>query len=90
MLFATTDAARYSRFLPTPFDFREDIVDHLLTVAARGFHHFFNYAVTIGIQRLKTQLCEFGFNVVDTYPVRQRALNFESFTGDAATFVRAK
>jgi hypothetical protein len=66
MLFATTDAARYSRFLQTPFDFRKNLLDHLFTVAARGFHHFFDYAITVGIQRLKTQLFEFGFNVVDT------------------------
>ena len=66
MLLATTDAARYARFLQTPFDFREDFLDHLFTVAARGFHHFFDYAITVGIQRLKTQLFEFGFNVVDT------------------------
>ena len=66
MLLATTDAARYSRFLQTPFDFRKNLLDHLFTVAARGFHHFFDYAITVGIQRLKTQLFEFGFNVVDT------------------------
>ncbi|MGS2958516.1 TIM barrel protein, partial [Escherichia coli] len=24
------------------------------------FHHFFDYAITVGIQRLKTQLFEFG------------------------------
>ena len=65
MLLATTDAAGY-RFLQTPFDFREDFLDHLFTVAARGFHHFFDYAITVGIQRLKTQLFELGFDVVDT------------------------
>ena len=52
--------------LQTPFDFRKNLLDHLFTVAARGFHHFFDYAITVGIQRLKTQLLEFGFNVVDT------------------------
>ena len=31
-----------------------------------GIEPVFDYAITVGIQRLKTQLLEFGFNVVDT------------------------
>ncbi len=41
-------------------------MDHLLTVAARRFYHFFDDAVTIGIQRFKTQLFQLGFDVMNT------------------------
>ena len=63
---ATADAARNSRFLQAPFDFREDLLNHLLTVAACGFHHLFNHAIAVRVQRFKTQLFQLGFNVVNT------------------------
>ena len=66
MLFATADAAGDPRFLQTPFDFREDLLDHLFTVAARRFDHLFNDAVAVRVQRLKAQLFELSFDVMDT------------------------
>jgi hypothetical protein len=66
MLFATADATGDSRFLQTPFDFREDLLNHLFTVAARRFDHLFNDAIAVRIQRFKAQLFELGFDVMDT------------------------
>ena len=66
MLFATANATGNSRFLQTPFDFGEDLLNHLLTVAARRFNHLFNDAVAVRIQRLKAQFFELGFDVMDT------------------------
>ena len=66
MLFATADAAGDPRFLQTPFDFGEDLLNHLLTVAARRFDHLFNDAVAIRVQCFKAQLFELGFDVMDT------------------------
>ena len=66
MLFATANATGYSRFLQTPFDFGEDFLNHLFTVAARRFNYLFNNAVAVRIQRLKAQLFELGFDVMNT------------------------
>ncbi len=66
MFFATADAARNSRFLQTPFNFREDLLNHLFTVSACGFHHLFNHAIAVRVQRLKTQLFQLGFDVMNT------------------------
>ncbi len=66
MLFATAHAARNARFLQTPFDFREDLLNHLFTVTASGFHNLFNHAIAVRVQRLKTQLFQLGFNVMNT------------------------
>ncbi len=66
MLLATADAAGDPRFLQTPFDFGEDLLNHLLTVAARRFDHLFNDAVAIRVQCFKAQLFELGFDVMDT------------------------
>ena len=45
---------------------REDLLNHLLTVAARRFDHLFNDAVAVKLQRFKAQLFELGFDVMDT------------------------
>ena len=66
MLFATADAAGDPRFLQPSFDFGEDFLDHLFTVAARRFDHLFNDAVTVRVQRFKAQLFELGLDVMDT------------------------
>ena len=66
MLFATAYATGNSRFLQAPFDFGEDFLNHLFTVAARRFDHLFNNAVAVRIQRLKAQLFELGFDVMNT------------------------
>ena len=66
MFLATANATRNSRFLQTPFNFRKDLLNHLFTVTARGFHHLFNDAITVWIQRFKAQLFELGLDVVDT------------------------
>ncbi|SAG74922.1 Uncharacterised protein [Enterobacter cloacae] len=49
MLFATADAARNTGFLQAPFDFREDLLNHLFTVASCGFHHLFNHAIAVRV-----------------------------------------
>ena len=49
MLFATADAARNTGFLQAPFDFREDLLNHLFTVTASGFHHLFNHAIAVWV-----------------------------------------
>ena len=49
MLFATADAARNTGFLQAPFDFREDLLNHLFTVTASGFHHLFNHAIAVRV-----------------------------------------
>ena len=59
-------ATRNTCLLQTPFDFREDFLDHLFAVAASGFNHFFNHAIAVWVQRFKTQLFQLGFNVMNT------------------------
>ena len=66
MLFATANAAGNSRFLQTAFNFGEDLLNHLFTVAARRFNHLFYHAVAVRIQRFKAQLFKLGFDVMDT------------------------
>ncbi len=66
MFFSTADAARNSRFLQTPFNFREDLLNHLFTVTTCGFHHLFNHAIAVRVQRFKAQLFQLGLDVVDT------------------------
>ena len=88
MFFATAYATRNACFLQTPVNLGENFLDHLLTVAARGFHHFFNHAITVRVERFKTQFFQFGFQMVNTETVGQRAINFQCFTSDAATFIR--
>ncbi len=66
MLLATAHTAGDTRLLQTPFDLREDFLNHLFTVAARGLHHLFNHAVAVRVQRFKAQLFQLGFDVVDT------------------------
>ena len=66
VLFTTTHTAWNSRFLQSSFDFREDFLDHLFSVAASGFNHLFNHAIAVRVQRLKTQLFKLGFNVMNT------------------------
>ncbi len=65
MFFATANATRNSRLLQTSFDFREDFWIISLRLPRR-FYHFFDDAVTIGIQRFKTQLFQLGFDVMNT------------------------
>ncbi|SVM38134.1 Uncharacterised protein [Klebsiella pneumoniae] len=66
MLFTAAYATGNSRFLQAPFDFGEDLLNHLFTVTARRFDHLFNDAVAVRIQRLKAQLFELGFDVMNT------------------------
>ena len=66
VFFATADATRNSRFLQTPFNFRKNLLNHLFTVTARSFYHFFNDAITVRIQRFKAQLFKLGFDVMNT------------------------
>ena len=66
MLFTTAYSTGNSRFLQAPFDFGEDFLNHLFTVAACRFNYLFNNAVAVRIQRLKAQLFELGFDVMNT------------------------
>ncbi len=66
MLFATADAAGNTGFLQAPFDFREDLLNHLLTVTTCGFHHLFDHPEAVRVQGFKTQLFQLGFNVMNT------------------------
>ncbi|MNP52596.1 hypothetical protein D3C76_1469980 [compost metagenome] len=90
MLFPPADAARDTGFGQTPFDLGEDFLDHLLTITARGFHHFFDDAVAVRVKRFKTQLFQLGFQMMNTQAVGQWAIDFQGFTGDTPPFVRAQ
>ncbi|MNH05942.1 hypothetical protein D3C79_652940 [compost metagenome] len=90
VFFSPADAARNAGFVQSAFDLGENLLDHLLTVTASGFHHFFDYTVAVRVQRLKTQLFQLGLQVVNTQAMGQGAVDFQGFTRDTPTFVRTQ
>ncbi|MND60197.1 hypothetical protein D3C80_514190 [compost metagenome] len=90
MFFSPADAAGDAGFGQSPLDFGENLLDHLFTITACGFHHFFDYAITVRIQRLETQLFKLGFQVVNTQTMGQWAVDFQGFTCNTPPFVGAQ
>ena len=87
MFFTAADAAGNARFLQTPVDFRQDLLNHLFAVAARRFDDLFNHAIAIRVERLEAQLFQLDLQVMDTQAMRQRTVDLQSFQRDATTLV---